>query len=155
MNKGGKIIGYTSGVFDLFHVGHLNILKNARALCDYLIVGVTTDEVTYETKNKWPVIPFKERIKIVKSNIFVDKAVKKKEKGFNHAWEKYHFNLMIKGDDWKGSQKGNAMEEELKKVGVSVVYFPYTQATSSSRITELLSKLEDLERTEEKRDQTT
>lgn len=139
MEEKKMIIGYTSGVFDLFHIGHLNILKKAQSLCDYLIVGVTTDELTNEIKNKFPVVPYKERIKIVRGCKYVDKAVKKKKPEIYRAWRKYQFDVMIKGDDWKGTPKGEAIEKELKKIGVTMVYFPYTNSISSTKITEVIS----------------
>lgn len=141
------VVGYTSGVFDLFHIGHVNILKEAHSLCDYLIVGVTTDQFTKKIKNKFPVVPYKERIKIVRSCKFVDKAVKKKELNITTAWHKYQFDVMIKGDDWKGTQNGEVLEKELKMIGVQMVYFPYTKSISSTKINEVISyinKLEDL-----------
>jgi glycerol-3-phosphate cytidylyltransferase len=142
MEEKKMIIGYTSGVFDLFHAGHLNILKNAKSLCDYLIVGVTTDELTKEIKNKLPVIPYKERIKIIRSCKYVDKAVKKKELNNSRAWHKYQFNIMIKGDDRKGTPKGEALEKELKKFDVPLVYFPYTKNINSTKITEIIINIE-------------
>jgi glycerol-3-phosphate cytidylyltransferase len=126
------IIGYTTGVFDLFHIGHLNILRNAKSLCDYLIVGVTTDEISLLMKGNMPVIPFEERFSIVKSIKYVDKVVAKTSTNNKKAWEKLKFDIMIKGDDWKGTKKGMELEKELAEVGVPVKYLPYTQETSSS-----------------------
>jgi len=140
MNK-KTIIGYTTGVFDLFHIGHLNIFINAKKYCDYLIVGVTTDEITKTVKNKYPVIPFEERIQIVRSIKFVDEAVAKDNLSFEYAWEKYKFNLMIKGDDWKDTSKGDKLEEELYKYNVKVIYLPYTKHTSSTLLKSILEKL--------------
>ena len=98
------IIGYTTGVFDLFHIGHLNLLRRAKAQCDHLIVGVTVDELVLY-KNKHAVIPFEERIEIVRSIKYVDEAVPQVNMNKMEAWEKYHFNRMFVGDDWKGTEK--------------------------------------------------
>src|SRR5699024_10734653 len=99
-----KIIGYATGVFDLFHIGHLNILKKAKENCDYLIVGVTTDEITFEMKKSLPIIPFDERLEIVKSIKYVDKAIAKNDIDNIQAWKQLQFNVFFKGDDWKGTE---------------------------------------------------
>ena len=136
-----KIIGYTTGVFDLFHIGHLNILKKAKEHCDYLIVGVTTDEVTFEMKGKKPVLSFQERIEIVDSIKCVDKAVAKKHIDNIEAWKELQFNVFFKGDDWKGTEKGKKLEKYFAEFGVNVVYFPYTEGTSSTFLKEVLTKI--------------
>lgn len=134
------IIGYTTGVFDLFHIGHLIMLKNAKALCDKLIVGVTTDElVSY--KGKKAVIPFEERLEIVRSIKYVDAAIPQKDMDKFNAWEKLKFDLMFVGDDWHKSPRWNDFEEHFKEVGVKIIYFPYTEGTSSTLINEVLKKL--------------
>jgi glycerol-3-phosphate cytidylyltransferase len=134
--------GYTAGVFDLFHIGHLNLLRRAKEQCEYLIVAVSIDElVAY--KNKRAVIPFDERIQIIESVKHVDKAVPQENMDKLAAWEKYRFDVMFVGDDWKGTEKWNAIESELKERGVSVMYFPYTMKTSSTLINEVLIKLRD------------
>ena len=131
------IIGYTTGVFDLFHIGHLKLLERAKSRCEKLIVGVTTDElVAY--KFKTAVIPFEERIKIVGSIRCVDEVVPQTTMDKMPAWKKFNFNLMFVGDDWKGTKKWNKIEKSFKKVGVKIVYFPYTKGTSSSLINEFL-----------------
>lgn len=130
--KNKQIIGYTTGVFDLFHIGHLNILHNAKSLCDYLIVGVTTDEVCLLMKGNLPVIPFEERYSIVESIKYVDQVVAKTSTNNIEAWKVLKFDFMIKGDDWKGTKKGLELEKELAEVGALVKYLPYTQETSSS-----------------------
>ncbi len=136
------IIGYTTGVFDLFHVGHLNLLKNAKGMCDKLIVGVTTDElVSY--KNKRAVIPFEERLEIVRSIEYVDVAVPQENMNKLEAWEHIRFDVMFVGDDWAKSDKWKKFEEEFEAIGVNVVYFPYTKSTSSTLINETLKKLRD------------
>ena len=133
-------IGYTTGVYDLFHIGHLNLLRKAKAQCDYLIVGVSTDElVSY--KHKHAVIPFEERKEIVGAIQYVDEVVTQENMNKMEAWEKYHFNVMFVGDDWKGTDKWNKIEADLNAVGAKVVYFPYTKGTSSTLINETLHKL--------------
>lgn len=133
-------IGYTTGVFDLFHIGHLNLLKRAREQCDYLIVGVSSDDlVAY--KNKRAVIPFEERIQIVEAIRYVDKAVPQMNMNKMEAWRIYQFDVIFVGDDWKNTEKWNRFEEEFQKVGVDIVYFPYTRNTSSTLLNETLLKL--------------
>ena len=133
-------IGYTTGVYDLFHIGHLNLLRRAKSMCDYLIVGVTTDElVSY--KHKKAVIPFEERIQIIGSIEYVDLAVPQTSMDKMAAWDQYRFDVMFVGDDWKGSDKWNKFEEEFKNVGVDIVYFPYTKGISSTLLNETLIKL--------------
>lgn len=136
-----KIIGYTTGVFDLFHIGHLNILKKAKEHCDYLVVGVTTDEVTNVMKGKNPVIPFEERIKIIENIKFVDKAVAKTTTDNLDVWKKLNFNIYFKGDDWKGTEKGKKLEKEFELVGVKILYFPYTKGTSSTHLKRVLNQM--------------
>jgi len=130
-------IGYTTGVFDLFHIGHLNMLKNAASLCDKLIVGVTVDElVSY--KNKKAVIPFEERLEIVRSIKFVDAAIAQNSMDKIEAWDRYKFDVMFVGDDWFRTDKWSEIEKKLKLKGVNVIYFPYTKGTSSTKINEIL-----------------
>lgn len=136
------IIGYTTGVYDLFHIGHLNLLRKAKEQCDYLIVGVSSDDLVMY-KNKRAVIPFEERIEIVRAIKYVDEAVPQLNMNKMEAWEKYHFNKMFVGDDWKGTDKWNKIEADLKAVGAEVVYFPYTKGTSSTLINQTLIKLRD------------
>ncbi|MBP9990129.1 MAG: adenylyltransferase/cytidyltransferase family protein [Bacteroidales bacterium] len=136
------IIGYTTGVFDLFHIGHLNLLRRAKEQCDYLIVGVTVDDLVLY-KGKHAVIPFDERIEIVRNIKCVDEAVPQVNMNKMEAWKKYHFNKMFVGDDWKGTEKWNKIEAEMNSVGVELVYFPYTKGTSSTLINQVLLKLRD------------
>lgn len=138
-----KVIGYTTGVFDMFHVGHLNVLKKARLECDYLIVGVTTDELCYSRKNKMPIIPFTERIEIVQHIKFVDEVVPQVNMDKIEAWNNLKFNKMFVGDDWKGSEKWNSLESEFNAFGVEIVYFPYTSHTSSTKLRHVLNKIHD------------
>ncbi len=133
-------IGYTTGVFDLFHIGHLNLLRNARALCDKLVVGVTTDAlVAY--KHKRAVIAFEERFEIVRSCRYVDAVVPQETLDKFAAWEKLRFDVMFVGDDWFKNARWQGVEKQLSDVGVKVVYFPYTKGTSSTLINEVLGKL--------------
>lgn len=133
-------IGYTTGVFDLFHIGHLNLLRRAKERCEYLIVGVSSDElVSY--KNKRAVIPFEERIQIVQSIRYVDQAVPQYNMNKMEAWGKYHFDVMFVGDDWKNTEKWNNYEKEFNAIGVDIIYFPYTRNTSSTLLNETLLKL--------------
>ncbi|MGO4496760.1 adenylyltransferase/cytidyltransferase family protein [Paenibacillus sp. 2RAB27] len=127
-------IGYTTGVFDLFHVGHLNIIMKAREQCDYLIVGVSTDELVMKYKNKWPVIPQQERMAIVESLKFVDKVVQQTNRDKFSAWEHLKFDVMFVGDDWKGNSLFNELEKQFNQVGVEIVYFPYTEGVSSTMV---------------------
>lgn len=134
-------IGYTTGVFDLFHIGHLNILRKAKEKCDYLIVGVTVDElVSY--KNKKAVIPFEERIEIVRAIKYVDEAVPQVSMDKMAAWDKLHFDVMFVGDDWKGTEKWNRYEQQFGEIGVAIEYFPYTKGTSSTKLQAVLEKLQ-------------
>lgn len=133
-------IGYTTGVYDLFHIGHLNLLRKAKAQCDYLIVGVSTDDLV-EYKGKRSVIPFEERKEIVGAIRYVDEVVTQENMDKLGAWKKYHFDVMFVGDDWKGTDKWNKIEADLAEVGAKVVYFPYTKGTSSTLINETLHKL--------------
>lgn len=138
-----KIIGYTTGVFDLFHIGHLNILRNAKLECDYLIVGVTTDELSESDKGKRPIIPLVERMEIVESIKFVNCVVPQTNYDKIEAWNNLHFNKMFVGDDWKGSTKWTQLESEFKALGVHICYFPYTKQTSSTKIRRILELYEE------------
>lgn len=134
------IIGYTSGVYDLFHIGHLNLLRNARAMCDKLVVGVTTDElVSY--KNKKSVIPFEERLEIVRANKYVDAAIPQTSMDKFEMWKKLRFDVMFVGDDWFASDKWKDFESQFQEVGVRIVYFPYTKGVSSTLLNDVLIKL--------------
>lgn len=134
------VIGYTTGVYDLFHIGHLNMLKNAKSMCDKLIVGVTTDDlVSY--KNKRAVIPFEERIEIVRNIKYVDAAVAQENMDKFAAWQRLKFDVMFVGDDWYGTDKWNEYEKQFNDVGVKIIYFPYTKGTSSTLINQTLKDL--------------
>ena len=134
------VIGYTTGVFDLFHVGHLNLLRNAKSLCDKLIVGVSSDElVSY--KNKKAVIPFEERIEIIRSIKYVDMAVQQVDMDKLDAHSRYKFDIMFVGDDWYKTEKWKKYDDMLSDRGVRIVYFPYTKGTSSTLLNEVLLKV--------------
>ena len=132
------VIGYTTGVFDMFHVGHLNLIRRARENCDLLIVGVSTDEVVEQYKGHRPIVPYAERVEIVKAIRYVDQVVPQTSMDKLEAWERLHFNRLFHGNDWKGSAMYNEVEEKLKAVGVEVVFFPYTKGTSSTLLGEAL-----------------
>ena len=136
-----KKIGYTTGVFDLFHIGHLNILKRARLECDYLIVGITRDELSLSAKNQKPVIPFQERMEIVESIKFVDAVIPQTNYDKMEAWNNLKFDMMFVGDDWKGTDQWNIIEKDFNQYGVEIIYFPYTSHTSSTILRNILDKL--------------
>lgn len=137
MSGGDKIIGYTTGVYDLFHVGHLNLLKNAKGMCDYLVVGVTVDElVAY--KGKQPLIPFEDRIEIVRACKYVNAAVPQYDMDKLTACKKLGAKILFVGDDWYSTDKWNEYENKFTSEGIKIVYFPYTQGISSTRITNTL-----------------
>ncbi len=136
-------IGYTTGVYDMFHIGHLNILQKAKELCDYLIVGVSTDEVVESYKHKTPIIPFNERIAIVSALKCVDQAIPQTSMNKMEAWKKLHFNVLFHGSDWKGSDMYNKMIKEFSEVGVDVVFLPHTEGVSSTLLSEVLHKLNE------------
>lgn len=143
MDEARKIykIGYTTGVFDLFHIGHLNILKKAKEKCEYLIVGVSTDELVQRYKNKTPVICFEERKAIVEAIKYVDEVVPQENRDKIAAFNEYGFDVMFVGDDWKGNELFNEVEKYLNSRNSYVEYFPYTKNTSSTLLTEVLNKI--------------
>ena len=132
------IIGYTTGVYDMFHIGHLNVIKSAKEQCDYLIVGVSTDELVLREKAKPPVIPFEDRFNIISAIRYVDKAVPQLSKDKLAAWEAYRFNKMFVGSDWRGSEAWNRYEQQFAPVGVEIVYLDYTEGISSTILRERL-----------------
>ncbi len=133
MSKKYKV-GYTTGVFDLFHIGHLNILKRAKEQCEYLIVGVSTDELVQAYKHKKPVIPFEERMAIVNAIKYVDKTVAQTSMDKIAAWEKLRFDALFHGDDWANTKMYNDIQNELKKHNVEMVFLPHTAGVSSTMI---------------------
>lgn len=134
------IIGYTSGVYDLFHIGHLNILRNAKSMCDKLIVGVSTDELVYNYKNKTPIIQHSERMQIVSNIKFVDAVVAQTTMDKFEMWERLKFDVVVVGDDWHRTEKWDNIELKFKERNVRVVYFPHTQGTSSTKINSILDE---------------
>lgn len=135
------IIGYTTGVFDLFHIGHLNIIKQSKKKCDYLIVGVTSDKLVFKVKKRHPIIPYSERSKIIGSLRHVDKVVEEKIDDKFLAWKKLKYNIVFKGSDHKNSEKWKKWKIELKGFGVKVNFIKYTEDTSSTLITSVLNKI--------------
>ena len=131
------LIGYTAGVFDLFHIGHLNLLKNAKGMCDKLIVGVTTDDLVLY-KGKKAMIPFEDRIEVVRSCKYVDAAVPQYDMDKLAACKKIGAKIMFVGDDWYGTEKWKSYEDEFAKEGIQIVYFPYTKGVSSTLISQAL-----------------
>ncbi|MFP7760266.1 adenylyltransferase/cytidyltransferase family protein [Marisediminicola sp. LYQ85] len=137
----GARIGYAAGAFDLFHVGHLNILKHAKSQCDYLIAGVVSDEMLRLTKGITPVVPLSERLEIVRHISFVDEARAEVVPDKLDTWRDVGFHRFFKGDDWRGTEKGRRLEDEFAAVGVEVVYFPYTMSTSSTALRRALDAI--------------
>lgn len=125
-------VGYTTGVFDMFHIGHLNILRRAKERCEYLIVGVSTDELVESYKHKTPIICHEERIEIVKAIKYVDEVVVQTSLDKYIAWEKYKYDALFVGDDKKDTPMYIDLEEKFSKVGVDIIYFPYTKKISST-----------------------
>lgn len=136
------IIGYTTGVYDMFHVGHLNILERAKSQCDYLIVGVSTDELVQREKNKVPIIPFEDRCRIIKAIKCVDEVVSQVDKDKFAAWERmgHKFHKMFVGSDWKNTPAWNKYEEQFQPVGVEIVYLSHTDGISSTILRDKLNK---------------
>jgi glycerol-3-phosphate cytidylyltransferase len=128
------VVGYAPGAYDLFHVGHLNVLRQARAHCDVLVAGVVADEVCEQTKGVRPIVPLEERLEIVRSIGIVDAVHAETTADKLDAWTEVRFHRIFKGDDWRGTAKGRALEQRLGAVGVEVVYFPYTMHTSSTML---------------------
>ena len=131
-------VGYVPGVFDMFHIGHLNILRNARLACDYLVAGVVSDDRAFDAKGQAPIVPIAERLEIVSSVRFVDEAVVEDVPEKLEMWERIRFDVIIKGDDWRGTAKVDKLERDFAAVGVEVVYLPYTMHTSSTMLRRVL-----------------
>lgn len=134
------IIGYTSGVFDMFHIGHLNILRRAKERCDYLIVGVSTDEVVESYKHIKPVIPFEQRSAIVEAIKYVDEVVPQTTMDKLQMWKEVHFDVMFHGSEWKGTELYKQYEKDLREVGARIEYLPHTDGISSSDFRRKMSK---------------
>jgi len=132
------IIGYTTGVFDLFHIGHVKILQKAKSLCDKLIVGVSTDALVKKYKNKKPIIPYSERVEVIKNNKCVDLVVSQNSLDKFKNWRRLKYDVMFVGDDWYATKKWKDLDKEFRKLGVKIVYLPYTKKTSSTKINKIL-----------------
>lgn len=137
----GTRVGYAAGAFDLFHVGHLNIIRHAKSQCDWLIAGVVSDEVLNLTKGCYPVVPLRERMEIVRNISFVDEVYEEAVPDKLETWRELRFDVFFKGDDWQGTEKGRLLERDFAKVGVEVIYFPYTVSTSSTALRRALDVL--------------
>lgn len=137
--SGREIVGYVPGAWDMFHIGHLNILLRARAHCDRLVVGVVTDDALFQAKNKEPVVPLAERMDVVAAMAIVDEVVVDHGSNKLQAWEQVHFDVLFKGDDWLGTPKGDKLIADMESVGVEVHFFPYTGHTSSSHLREVIA----------------
>ena len=143
-----KVVGYTTGVYDMFHIGHLNVIRRAKERCDYLIVGVSTDELVQRDKGKTPVIPYEERAAIIAALKYVDMVVPQPDKNKVGAWEKYHFDKMFVGSDWQGTPQWNKFEEQFRPLGVEIVYLPYTDGISSTKLTEFIKSSIDTDKSQ-------
>ncbi|WP_246572485.1 adenylyltransferase/cytidyltransferase family protein [Kineosporia corallincola] len=135
-------VGYAPGVYDMFHIGHLNILRHAAARCDRLIAGVVSDDMAFRAKGRKPVVPLIERLEIVASIGFVDRAVAETKPEKIDTWRDLGFDILFKGDDWRGTPKGDKLERDFAEVGVEIVYFPYTMHTSSTLLRKALETLQ-------------
>ena len=135
-------VGYASGVFDMFHIGHLNILRRARERCETLVVGVASDEYVEGLKGRSPVVPLVERLEIITALSLVDEVIIDHSEDKTLAWQERNFDAIFKGDDWAGKAKGLRLEEAMRPLGVSVVYFPYTLHTSSTLLRSYLMRPE-------------
>ena len=134
------IVGYTQGTYDMFHIGHLNLIRNAKAQCDYLIVGVNSDRLVKEYKHKNAIVPLGERMDIIGSIRFVDEVVACDTLDKTVSQKKYHFDKLFIGDDWKGNERWRITEEEMQELGVEVIYLPHTDGTSSTMLREKLNE---------------
>lgn len=128
------VVGYTTGVYDMFHIGHLNLLHNASELCDELIVGVTTDDLSIAAKGKRPIVPYHERAEVVANVRYVDRVVEQRSMDKMAAWQRLCFDVMFVGDDWRGTSAWDQIERDFDLVGVRIVYLPYTTHTSSTAL---------------------
>ncbi len=135
------VVGYAPGAYDLFHIGHLNVLRHAADNCDFLVAGVVADEVLVQTKGRAPVVPLAERMEIVRNLRFVDAVHAEVVPDKIDTWREVRFDVIFKGDDWRGTAKGDRLERDFAAVGVEVRYFPYTMHTSSTMLRKALSAL--------------
>lgn len=144
-SRGRRVIGYAPGAFDMFHIGHLNLLQRARLNCDHLIAGVVSDEIAKTQKGRMPVVPQAERLAIVASIRVVDQVFLECNVNKLVTWPHLRFNVIFKGDDWQGTDKGVRLERDFAAVGVRVVYLPYTVHTSTTRLRGLVAARGDLQ----------
>ena len=135
-----KVIGYTQGTFDMFHIGHLNLIKNAKRHCDYLVVGVNSDDLVESYKNKRPIIPLDERVEIMRAIKYVDEVIVTNTLDKKVIWEKVRFNEIYIGDDWKGNERWEKTGKEMEQLGAKLVFLPYTKDTSSTMLREKLKE---------------
>ena len=135
-----KVIGYTQGTFDMFHIGHLNLIKNAKRHCDYLIVGVHDDDLVESYKNKRPIVPLNERVEIVRAIKYVDEVIVTKTLNKKEVWEKVRFNEIYIGDDWKGNARWEETGKEMESLGAKLVFLQYKKDTSSTLLREKLKE---------------
>lgn len=135
-----KLIGYTQGTYDMFHIGHLNLIKNAKRHCDYLIVGVNSDDLVESYKKKRPIVPLSERMEIVRAIRYVDEVIVTETLDKLEIWEKYRFDEIYIGDDWKGNERWEETGYRIERVGAKLVYLPYTKNTSSTMLREKLKE---------------
>lgn len=133
-------VGYASGVFDMFHVGHLNLLRRARNRCSHLVVGVGSDEYVENLWGRPPVVPCDERIDIISALGIVDEVIIDRSEDKVAVWQQRPFDVIFKGTDWQGTPKGYRLENSMVEIGVTVVYFPYTHHTSSSMLRAFLTE---------------
>ena len=140
-----KVVGYTTGVFDMFHIGHLHLLKKAKNHCDHLIVGVSSDELVEKFKSKIPIIPFEHRVEIISSLSCVDEVLVQSHRDKIKSYHDINFDVMFVGDDWKGDPLFEFVERELKKFNSKIEYFEYTKNVSSTKFTKILQEIYDLE----------
>lgn len=136
-------IGYTTGVYDMFHVGHLNVLETAKQYCDYLIVGVSTDSLVEKYKKKVPIVPFDDRCRIVSALTCVDKVVAQKSRDKIAQYEEIKYDVIFVGDDWKGSEIFTTLEKYLNNAGAQIMYLPYTSSVSSTKFKAILEQIWD------------
>lgn len=139
MADAGAVRGYVPGAWDMFHIGHLNILLRARSRCDHLIAGVVTDEELLRVKGRLPIVPLEERLEVVAALEFVDEVVVDHSSNKLDVWQRVGFDVLFKGDDWRGTAKGDRLEQQMASVGVRVCYFPYTAHTSSTKLRAMLA----------------
>lgn len=134
------VIGYTTGVYDMFHIGHLNILRRAKEQCDYLIVGVTTDELCFKRKQKYPIINERDRMEIVEAIRYVDKVVSQSDMEKIRPVKELGVNVVFVGSDWKGTEAWNQYEKDFAEVECKVVYLDHTDGISSTLLREKIEK---------------